>query len=425
MSIYLKNATYIDWQTLEFINADIKVTEGVNGKIKFIKEIPFEKQDSDKVIDCTNKFVTKSFVNGHHHIYSALATGMPASPSSPENFLEILKFIWWELDKKLDYETIRASALVTGMLCAKNGVTFVIDHHSSPFAAEGSLEIIAKALDEIGLSHLLCIELSDRDGETPKQKGLEETENYLKSGKHGLVGLHASFTVGDDLLKKSVALAGKYNSGIHVHTAESSMDQDLTIKDYGKRIVERFKDAGVLNFDKTILAHCISINELERKILKNSKVWIVQNTESNLNNNVGNFNSSGLNENIFYGTDGMHSDMITSAKAAYLIGRAEENIQLQTAYNRLRNVHKYLSKNNYSGDCDNNLIILGFDSPTDMNKKNFLGHLFYGIDSRNIESVISNGNLIVDKRKLVNKNEDEILEFSREMSKKLWNKLYK
>jgi hypothetical protein len=121
----------------------------------------------------------------------------------------------------------------------------------------------------------------------------------------------------------------------------------------------------------------------------------------------------------------MHSDMITSAKAAYLIGRAEENIQLQTAYNRLRNVHKYLSKNNYSGDCDNNLIILGFDSPTDMNKKNFLGHLFYGIDSRNIESVISNGNLIVDKRKLVNKNEDEILEFSREMSKKLWNKLYK
>ena len=93
MSIYLKNATYIDWQTLEFINADIKVTEGVNGKIKFIKEIPFEKQDSDKVIDCTNKFVTKSFVNGHHHIYSALATGMPASPSSPENFLEILKFI--------------------------------------------------------------------------------------------------------------------------------------------------------------------------------------------------------------------------------------------------------------------------------------------------------------------------------------------
>ena len=425
MSIYLKNATYIDWLTLKFVKTDMKVTEGADGNIEFIKEIPSDKTASDKVIDCTNKFAIKSFANGHHHIYSALATGMPASPRSPENFLEILKFIWWELDKKLDSETIRASALVTGMLCAKNGVTFVVDHHSSPFAVENSLEIIAETLDEIGLSHLLCIELSDRDGDIPKQKGLEETENYLKSGKQGLVGLHASFTVGDDLLKKSVALAGKFNSGIHVHAAESSTDQDSTIKDYGMRVVERFKNAGVLDFNKSILAHCININNQERNLLKNSDIWIAQNTESNLNNNVGNFNSAGLNENIFYGTDGMHSDMLTSAKAAYLIGRKEENIQLQTAYIRLRNVHKYLSRNNYSGDKDNNLILFGFDSPTEINEENFLGHLFYGIESKNIESVISKGKLIVDKRKLINKDEDEILEFSREMSKKLWNKLYK
>ncbi len=425
MSIYLKNTTFIEWQTPEFIETDIKVFEGDDGKIELIKKIPPVIDEEDIVIDCRGKLVTKSFACGHHHIYSALARGMPPSPVAPKNFFEILKFIWWELDKKLDLEMIRASALVTGLYCAKNGVTFIIDHHSSPFALEGSLEIIAKALDEIGLSHLLCIELSDRDGIETKEKGLIETENYISSGRQGLVGLHASFTVGDELLKKSVALSEKYNSGIHIHTAEDSIDQEFTIRDFGKRIVNRFKNAGVMNFPKTILAHCVNINLHEREILKKSDVWIVQNAESNMNNNVGSFNSYGLNENIFYGTDGMHSDMLRSAKSAFLIGREAEGIQAGTVYSRLRNVHNYLRKNNFKGDGENNLIILNYNSPTEINKDNFIGHFIFGIESSHIESVISKGKLIVENNKLINIDEEEILKFSKEMSKKLWSKLYK
>ncbi len=425
MAIYLKNATYVDWKTFEFQKTDIKVSNGENGKIEFIEKTYPVISDMYKVIDCTGKLVTKSFACGHHHIYSALAAGMPSPPIPPKNFYEILKYIWWELDKNLDADMIRASALVTGMFCAKNGITFISDHHSSPFAIEGSLGIIANALDEIGLSHLLCIELSDRDGNLSKEKGLTETENYLKSGRHGLVGLHASFTVGDDLLKKSVSLAEKYKSGIHVHTAEDSIDQEFTVRNHNKRIINRFKDTGVLEFSKTILAHCVNINVQERDILKDTVVWIAQNTESNMNNNVGSFNSYGLNENIFYGTDGMHSDMLRSAKASYLVGREAEEIQAMTVYARLRNIHNYLYKNEFSGDSDNNLVILNYDSPTEINQNNFLGHFIFGIESKHIESVISKGNLIVNKGKLVNKKEEDILELSKEMSKKLWSKLYK
>jgi len=425
MAIYLKNATYVDWKTFEFLKTDIKVSGGENGKIEFIEKTYPVVSDMYKVIDCTGKLVTKSFACGHNHIYSALAAGMPSPPAPPKNFYEILKFIWWELDKNLDADMIRASALVTGMFCAKNGITFIADHHSSPFAAEGSLDIIANALDEIGLSHLLCIELSDRDGNLSKEKGLTETENYLKSGRQGLVGLHASFTVSDDLLKKSVSLAEKYKSGIHVHTAEDSIDQEFTVRNHNKRIINRFKDAGVMEFSKTILAHCVNINMQERDILKDTVVWIAQNTESNMNNNVGSFNSYGLNENIFYGTDGMHSDMLRSAKASYLVGREAEEIQAMTVYARLRNIHNYLNKNEFSGDSDNNLVILNYDSPTEINQNNFLGHFIFGIESKHIESVISKGNLIVNKGKLVNKKEEDILELSKEMSKKLWSKLYK
>ena len=59
---------------------------------------------------------------------------------------------------------IKASALASALYCAKNGITFIIDHHASPYAVEDSLFTIKEAFDTIGLSHLLCYEISDRDG---------------------------------------------------------------------------------------------------------------------------------------------------------------------------------------------------------------------------------------------------------------------
>ena len=64
----------------------------------------------------------------------------------------------------------------------------------------------------MGVGHLLCYEISDRDGEA--------------IARQGLVGLHASFTVSDDTLTKAVALARKYDSGFHIHVAENPIDQE-------------------------------------------------------------------------------------------------------------------------------------------------------------------------------------------------------
>jgi cytosine/adenosine deaminase-related metal-dependent hydrolase len=111
-------------------------------------------------------------------------------------------------------------------------VTFIIDHHASPCAISGSLDMIAAAFEEVGLNHLLCYEISDRDGEKRRRQGLEETERYLNSHQ-ALVGLHASFTVGDQLLHAAVNLAGKYNSGIHIHVAEDPADQTDCIENHG------------------------------------------------------------------------------------------------------------------------------------------------------------------------------------------------
>lgn len=421
MSLFLKNGIFIDWETLQFESCNIRVTEGINGTIEKTQKSP---ESTDQVIDCKGKYITKSLACGHHHIYSALARGMkvPIKPSS--NFYEILNNLWWLLDKSLDKDIIRASALATAIQCAKNGVTFIIDHHASPNAIPGSLETIAEAIEEVGLSHLLCYEITDRDGMEKAAQGLEESENYLKN-RQGLVGLHASFTVSEKTLKSSVDLASKLNSGIHIHVAEDLYDQKHCIDNYGVRVVERLHKAGALSLSRSILGHCIHLEQKERELLSDSPVWIAQNTESNLNNNVGYFNGNGLSERIMFGTDGMHSDMIKSAQAAFFVGQGTEKPSMDLSYSRLRNTHRYLSSNEFKGDGANNLTIFDYKSPTSFEKDNFMGHFFFGFSSSMITEVISNGKLVVKDRRLTTVDETEVLEFTRAQGEKLWQTMTK
>lgn len=422
MSILIKNGTYIDWKTLEFTETDILVEEGETGTLRFLQD-GMVAPDASRIIDAKGKYITRSFGCGHHHIYSTLARGMPAPAKTPVNFAEILEYIWWHLDKNLDLEMIGASARAAALYCAKNGVTFIVDHHASPFAVEDSLSTVKEAFESVGLSHLLCYEISDRDGEEIREKGLAETANYLKAGNQGHVGLHASFTVGDTLLEKAIELAGQYNTGLHVHVAEDLADQHDCEKKYRKRVVGRFAEKGGLQLDGSIFAHCIHLDEAEKELLKNSSCWVAQNVESNLNNNVGLADYSGYEERIMLGTDGMHSDMLRSAKAAFLVGQGTEGISFPGIYQRMRNIHNYLDENGFSGDGDNNLVILDYQPPTPMSQTNFLGHFVYGIETSDIESVISSGRLIVEMKKTVLVNEDDILAHAREMAEKLWEKL--
>lgn len=420
MPILLKNATYIHWETLEFKQTNVIVDEGVNGSIRFVDDLKnIDKSSGYQTIECKGKLVTKSFAVGHHHAYSALAKGMPAPKKNPENFYEILKYVWWTLDKCLDKELVEISALVTAMACAKAGSTFVIDHHASPNFIKGSLEIMAKAFDRVGVNHLLCYEVTDRDGLDKAREGLAETDEYLKT-RQGLVGLHASFTVGDDTLKKAVALMQKHNSGAHVHLAEDLYDQEHCITTYSKRVTQRYYDAGLMDSSKTILVHCLHLDDEERKLIDKSPCWLVQNAESNMNNNVGYFNGKGLGENIMMGTDGMHSDMLQSAKAAFFVGQRFDNIDYPSAYQRFRNVHRYISQNGFSGDGDNNLVVLDYDTATEINQNNFLGHFIFGFRSNHVQHVISNGKLIVHNQTLINVNEEDILAHARKQGKRLW-----
>jgi len=417
MSLYLKDALYVKWDTSDFTESHILVEPGHTGRLQFIKTIPL-KTRTDQIIDCKGKIVTKSFVNAHNHSYLALLGSLPPPEFKPDNFYERLKYGAWRLDKKLELDMIEACALYSAMKSLKSGVTFVLDHHSSPFAIEGSLETIAGAFEFVGASHLLCYEISDRDGLQKGLEGFSQTEQYLKQVK-GLVGLHASFTVSDHTMRRAALLVEKFDTGIHIHVAEDKYDQLHCRENYKKSVIERLNSFDFLQSSKSVLAHCLQIDDKERDILASSKSWIAQNAESNLKNNLGCLNSAGLEEKIMLGTDGMHQDIIRSARCSMFAGTDNQSMSPAKIYARLRNANRYLSENGFKGDGENNLIVFNNDLPVTLNRENFCDNLIHRFSTQNIEHVISKGELVVKNRTLVNMNEDDILNFIREMGKKL------
>lgn len=422
MSILLKNVRYINPKTFEIKSTHLFITSGNNG---ICTEIPLSSETlpaADLVLDGKNQIAMPSFVCGHHHGYSSLVTGMPAPKKNPENFYEILKNIWWTLDKCLDAEMIEISALNTAIACAKNGVTFVIDHHSSPAHIKGSLEIMHRAFSQAGVSDLLCYEISDRDGEAARDEAMEETDSYLASHQ-GLVGLHASFTLSDYTLDKAARIMEKHKSGVHIHVAEDPIDENLCLEKHGKSVVQRLHDFGFLQSSRTILSHCLHINDLERALIAESPVWIAQNIESNMNNQVGFFNSKEISKNVMLGTDGMHSDMIRSAQQAFFAGKNFDTIDFSETWHRFQNAGTYINNNGFQGYGSNNIVVLDYEPHTELTSANFLGHFIFSLSSKHVNHVISNGSLIVENKSMLTVNETEIAEESRRLSKILWKKM--
>ena len=243
--------------------------------------------------------VTPGLVCSHHHLYSALARGMPAPPHQPTKFREILEQVWWRLDVVLDEEMIRWSALLGATEALMCGTTAIVDHHESPTCIEGSLSIIADACAQVGVRTNLAYGVTDRHGPEGARRGLEENERFLRAGGRGMVGVHAAFTCGDDTLHAAAGLARDLGVGVHIHVAEGPDDAAA-----GERLQ-------ALARDDWWLVHCVY---LDREL----PGTIAHNPRSNMNNSVGYAAPATRPNRIVLGTDGIGADMLEEARLAYV-----------------------------------------------------------------------------------------------------------
>ena len=249
--------------------------------------------------------VTPGLVCAHHHLYSALARGMPVPPKVATTFGEILEQVWWRLDAALDLEMIRWSAMLGALEALESGTTAIVDHHESPNAIEGSLSVIADACAEVGVRVLCAYGVTDRHGPDGAKRGLEENRRFLAGGGRGLVGIHAAFTCGDATLEEAAELARNLGVGVHVHVCEGPEDAGAPARLAG------------LSRDDWLLAHCVHL-PTEHTL----KGTILHNPFSNLNNAVGYANPARFSNPVALGTDGIGADMIETFRLAYALQRS-------------------------------------------------------------------------------------------------------
>jgi cytosine/adenosine deaminase-related metal-dependent hydrolase len=266
---------------------------------------------------------TPGFVCGHHHLYSTLARGMPAPPQQPRDFLGILQQVWWRLDAALDLEMLRASARLGAMEALLCGTTAIVDHHESPNAIEGSLDVIAEACAEIGVRVLCAYGVTDRHGPEGARRGLEENERFIAAGGHGMVGIHAAFTCTDATLEAAAGLALDRGVGVHVHVAEGPTDAAAAAR------LER------LATDDWLLVHCVGLD-------RDLPGTIAHNPRSNMNNGVGYARPARRPNPVVLGTDGIGADMLEEFRLAYVAHRADDvDASPDTAWSWLDNGYRF------------------------------------------------------------------------------------
>lgn len=279
--------------------------------------------EGDEIVDCDGAVLMPGLVNGHTHLYSALAAGMPAPPREPKNFHEILELVWWRLDLAHSLESVKVSGQIGALAALRCGTTTLIDHHASPSVIEGSLTHLQDGIAQVGSRGVLCYEVTDRNAPDEGQQGLMENVRYAESCVDSqqfaaMIGAHASFTLEETSLASCVDVAKRLKLGVHIHVAEDPVDKKVTQEKFGMGLLDRFEKHGLLDVPNTIFAHCTHLDEDQIARLSEHKnsIRLAHNPNSNMNNGVGYTPVAKWPQTPLLGTDGIGADMWREARTA-------------------------------------------------------------------------------------------------------------
>ena len=405
-------------------------------------------------VDANDGLIMPGFLCTHTHFYGAFARGMAIPGDPPRNFPEILERLWWRLDKLLTLDDTRASAQMFMVDAIRNGTTCIVDHHASPNAIDGSLDVIADAVEQAGIRACLAYEVSDRDGLTVVADGIRENERFIRSlrserrqqGEAGTIaasyGLHASFTLSTATLERCAAGGAELGVGFHIHVAEDISDEEDSTSRYRMRVVDRLEADRILG-PRSIAAHCVHVRSGEMSRLAETHTNSVHNPRSNMNNAVGRAPVEEMvrtGVNVGLGNDGFSMNMMQEMKAAYLLHKLAledprampGDLVLNLAFQHNARIMDAL----FSPFCNDfprvgelsvgsaaDLVLLDYLPPTPLSSGNFPWHLIFGMDGHQVNSTMVAGRWLMRNRQLLTVDEALIHAQARELSQALWNRM--
>jgi len=392
-------------------------------------------------MDGEGKTLLPGMINAHTHVYSTFACGLSVHPFNPNSFTELLEQLWWKLDRALLSEDVYWSAKAAAVRWIDMGVTTIVDHHSSPYCAPGTGALLSRALiQESGMRAVLSVETSDRDGVKIRDREIDENlalieEKRKYPGKMGaLFGLHASFTLEEETLKR----VGRWEYPVHIHIGEGEEDGKLHEEKYGCSALERLQRYHVCK-PGSLLVHGIRLTIKDCDRIKNAGCVVAFNPQSNQNNGAGLpryrlFKDRAIP--VLLGNDGYGFDFARDIRALLI---SQHHVEQSPLGFSLEDLFQVVFRNNadfarallgetvgvIEEGAAADFITYRYTPCTPISEKNFLGHWFFGIQENGKPEDVVIGGKVLKEGGVLQMPVADILKASERVARKLWARLEK
>lgn len=407
-------------------NDCLKTTSSVLIKDDIIAEIGDNiTEKADKVIDGEGKILMPGLINTHTHLSMTLFRGL-ADDLSLDTWLN--DYIW-PVEAHLNGYYCYIGALLGAFELIKSGTTTFSDMYFY-------MEDVARAVDESGLRAVLSYGMIDFADEEKRRAEIAANVDLFKNCNNAaegrikvFFGPHAPYTASKELLDEVRDLASKFNTGIHIHVAETQKEVEDILEQTGKRPFEYLDDIGFLG-PNVVAAHAVWLSEEEIDIIMDREVKISHNPCSNMKlasgiSPVANMLSHDICVSI--GTDGASSnnnlDLIEEMKTASLLQKvatldpkvltSEETVAMATI-----NGARTLGLENEIGSIEvgkkADLILIDTDEANMTPDSSCISsNVVYAAKGSNVDTTICNGKILMENRKLTTLDEEEIYKKAR------------
>jgi len=390
------------------------------------------KYSAAQTVNASGKLVLPGFINGHTHAPMTLLRGLKDDVTLEE---WLTKFIFPAEARNVNEEFVRWGTRLAAAEQIRGGITTFADMYYFEDA-------IAEETKAAGMRGMLGETILDFPAPDNKNNAamLEYTEKFLKRWQgdpliHAAVAPHSIYTDSEQSLKDSAALARKYSAPILIHLAESKKELNDSREKNGTTPVQYLDKLGILGPD-VLAAHCIWVDEADRKILAKRQVGCVHNPSNNMMLASGvapviEERAAGIA--IGLGTDGpagsnndldLMEEMDLAAKLQKITKMdpqalgAKAVVEIATIEGA-RALHMDKEIGSLEAGKKADLILIGLDAPNAVPMYDVYAQLAYALKGSDVETVIIGGRVVMRGRKLLTVDEPAAIAKAREFKSKI------
>ena len=391
---------------------------------------------SPEVIDARGHLVLPGLINGHTHVPMTLFRGLHDDVTLND---WLYKYIFPAEAKNVNEEFVRWGTRLAAAEQIRAGVTTFADM----YYFEDAIAEETKAAGMRGVLGETFIDFPAPDNKSEAEM-LAYTERFLKRWQgdpliHAAPAPHSIYTCSKKTLQDAAALARKYHAPILIHVAEMKKEWEDSEKANGMSPVQYLDKIGVLGPD-IVAAHCIFVDEADRKLLAQRGVGCVHNPSSNMMiasgvSPVPEMRAAGVAVGL--GTDGpagsnndldLMEEIDLAAKLAKiskmdpLALNAKSVVEMATI-DGARAIHMEKEIGSLAAGKKADLILISLNEPNAVPMYEIYAQIAYSLKGSDVATVIIGGKIVMQSHLLLTVDEREVLEKAREYGKSVKSSL--